>query len=128
MVLAFFVVASGMLIFRGGDVRKVVNAAWLEEEGRRARTFEADAPVCPPSVNGADDGRVSAEDFALDHNFTSREREVFALMLEGRDARTIGATLVISENTAKSHIRSIYAKTGVHTRREFVDAVQGVGR
>lgn len=49
-------------------------------------------------------------------------------MLEGRDARTIGATLVISENTAKSHIRSIYAKTGVHARQEFVDAVQGVGR
>lgn len=142
VVLAFFVVASGMLIFREGDVRRVVNAAWLGEELRRARGA-AGAEVASQKASASDPAavahgtaselapaarRISADDFALEHNFTSREREVFSLMLEGRDARTIGAALVISENTAKSHIRSIYAKTGVHTRQEFIDAVHGVER
>ncbi len=132
VVLAFFAVASGMLIFREGDVRRVVNAAWLGEELRRgvegAEPAEEVSPAVPHTAAPTADGEgFSAEDFALAHNFTSREREVFSLMLEGRDARTIGAALVISENTAKSHIRSIYAKTGVHTRQEFIDAVRGVG-
>lgn len=129
VVLAFFVIASGMLIFRDGDARKVVNAAWLSEELRRAQgeaKAETVAGLAAAPVDVAE--RISAEEFALERNFTSREREVFSLMLEGRDARTIGAALVISENTAKSHIRSIYAKTGVHTRQEFIDAVCEVER
>lgn len=133
VVLAFLVVGSGMLIFREGDVRKVVNAAWLGEELRRgaegAEPSEGASQAVPDAAAPAVGSEgFSADDFALAHNFTSREREVFSLMLEGRDARTIGTTLVISENTAKSHIRSIYAKTGVHTRQEFIDAVRGVGR
>ena len=66
--------------------------------------------------------------FAADHNLTAREREVFELMLRGRDAKSIGEALVISDNTAKAHIRSIYAKTGVHTRQEFIDATEHVMR
>lgn len=71
---------------------------------------------------------VDAESFAADHNLTMREREVFVLMLRGRDARSIGEALVISDNTAKAHIRSIYAKTGVHTRQEFVDVTEHIVR
>ena len=125
VVLAFLVIASGMLVFREGDVRRVVNAAWLSEELRRERGEQPQGAAAVPVVSG---GALSAEEFALEHNLTSREREVFALMLEGRDARSIGGALVISENTAKSHIRSIYAKVGVHTRQEFVDAVHSVER
>ncbi len=125
VVLAFLVIASGMLVFRESDARKVVNAAWSSEELRRAR---GEQPQVSPAVSAAGGETRTAEDYALEHNFTSREREVFALMLEGYDARSIGSNLVISENTAKSHIRSIYAKVGVHTRQEFVDAVHGVER
>ena len=71
---------------------------------------------------------VDADGFAADHNLTAREREVFELMLRGRDAKSIGEALVISDNTAKAHIRSIYAKTGVHTRQEFIDATEHVMR
>ena len=53
---------------------------------------------------------------------------MFELMLRGRDAKSIGEALVISDNTAKAHIRSIYAKTGVHTRQEFIDATEHVMR
>ena len=66
------------------------------------------------------------DEYADDHNFTRREREVFPLMLQGRGSKSIAEKLVISDNTAKSHIRSIYAKCGVHTRAEFIDATTGL--
>lgn len=31
----------------------------------------------------------------------------------------------MSRNTAKTHIRNIYAKFGVHKRQEFIDVIQG---
>jgi len=33
---------------------------------------------------------------------------------------------VVSENTVKSHVSRMYAKTGVHTRQEFITVVRGV--
>ena len=48
--------------------------------------------------------------------------------LGGKNELAIGEALVISDNTAKAHIRSIYAKTGVHTRQEFIDATEHVMR
>ena len=131
LVLAFLLVAASMLIFRESDVRKIINAGWLAADRTIA---EAAAAIPASSANVSEDapldgeGVVDAESFAADHNLTMREREVFVLMLRGRDARSIGEALVISDNTAKAHIRSIYAKTGVHTRQEFVDVTERIVR
>lgn len=51
--------------------------------------------------------------------------EVYALMRDGRDAAYIADSLCVSRNTAKTHIRNIYGKFGVHTRQEFIDVMQG---
>ena len=71
---------------------------------------------------------LTVDEYADDHNFTRREREVFPLMLQGRGSKSIAEKLVISDNTAKSHIRSIYAKCGVHTRAEFIEETSGLKR
>jgi LuxR family maltose regulon positive regulatory protein len=42
-------------------------------------------------------------------------------------AREIAAEFTVSVNTVKSHIRSIYAKLGVSTRREAVLRAQERG-
>jgi DNA-binding NarL/FixJ family response regulator len=47
---------------------------------------------------------------------TQREREVLALLAKGLPNGEIGATLVISTNTVKRHLKAIYAKLGVSTR------------
>ena len=65
---------------------------------------------------------LTVDEYADERNFTRRERDVFPLMLQGRGSKSIAEKLVISDNTAKSHIRSIYAKCGVHTRAEFIEA------
>jgi len=44
---------------------------------------------------------------------TAREREVLALMAEGRSNRAIGATLVIGDKTVETHVASIFSKLGL---------------
>jgi DNA-binding NarL/FixJ family response regulator len=49
---------------------------------------------------------------------TDRESEVLRLLAEGLSNRDIAARLVISENTAANHVRSILAKTGSENRTQ----------
>jgi DNA-binding NarL/FixJ family response regulator len=46
---------------------------------------------------------------------TAREREVLALIAEGRTDRGIAAALVVSPKTVEAHVRSIFAKLDLPT-------------
>jgi LuxR family maltose regulon positive regulatory protein len=58
---------------------------------------------------------------------SEREMAVLALLPSLLSAREIAAEFTVSVNTVKSHIRSIYAKLGVSTRREAVLRAQDRG-
>jgi DNA-binding NarL/FixJ family response regulator len=45
---------------------------------------------------------------------TSREREVLALMAEGRSNRAIAGALVVSEHTVEKHVKNILATLRLH--------------
>jgi DNA-binding NarL/FixJ family response regulator len=45
---------------------------------------------------------------------TQRERDVLALMAEGRSNAEIGAALVITDSAVSKHINSIFGKLGLH--------------
>jgi DNA-binding NarL/FixJ family response regulator len=47
-------------------------------------------------------------------DLTERERDVLALMAEGRSNAEIGAALVITDSAVGKHINSIFAKLGLH--------------
>ena len=49
---------------------------------------------------------------------TAREREVLRLIGEGASNRSIAERLVISENTAANHVRSILIKIGAANRTQ----------
>jgi LuxR family maltose regulon positive regulatory protein len=49
---------------------------------------------------------------------TKREREVYALLAEGKTNREIAETLVITEVTAKVHVRNVLRKLGVRSRTQ----------
>lgn len=49
---------------------------------------------------------------------TRREREVLSLLAEGADNDTIAQALVISPQTARTHIQNLLSKLGVHSRLE----------
>lgn len=86
--------------------------------------LEAGATAPAPDQLDENCTRLSDE-FGL----TTREREVFVLLAHGRNGRYIMDHLVISRNTAKSHIKHIYSKLGVHSHQELIDlATSGESR
>jgi DNA-binding CsgD family transcriptional regulator len=57
---------------------------------------------------------------------STRELEVLALLLRGRNAPRIAETLCISENTTKSHIQHIYKKMGINSRQELLEQAEDI--
>ena len=58
------------------------------------------------------------------YGFTPRESEILVHLGQGRTARAISEKLVVSENTVKYHIKSIYQKLDVHSRDEVIDLIE----
>jgi DNA-binding CsgD family transcriptional regulator len=56
-----------------------------------------------------------------------RERDVVAALLAGLDTRAVSARLYISPNTVQDHLKSVFRKSGVHSRRELLARFSGAG-
>jgi two-component system nitrate/nitrite response regulator NarP len=65
-------------------------------------------------------GHVNPELAAL----TEREREVLELLAKGLTNKEIAETLVITTNTVKRHLKSIFAKLDIHTRAAAVAKIK----
>jgi DNA-binding CsgD family transcriptional regulator len=58
-----------------------------------------------------------------DYKLSKRELEVATYLIKGRSLPFIQKELYISAGTAKTHLRHIYQKTGVHNRQAFIDFI-----
>lgn len=56
---------------------------------------------------------------------TDREGEIVAMLVKGRSLPKISESLYVTENTTKTHVKNIYRKTGVHSKQELMDLVDG---
>ena len=54
-----------------------------------------------------------------------RERQVVAARVRGRDTRAVSADLSISPHTLQDHLKSVFAKTSVRSRRELLARFSG---
>lgn len=117
-----------------GDGRQSGEGALASGDALRAPSMSdpSSAASAADGASGAPEGltlriypKTSPVALAAEAKLSPREMEVFALMRAGRDAAYIAESLCVSRNTAKTHIRNIYGKFGVHTRQEFVDIMQG---
>jgi ATP/maltotriose-dependent transcriptional regulator MalT len=52
---------------------------------------------------------------------------VLALVAEGRSNREIAEALIVSENTAKYHVRQLFNKLGTNSRAEAVSRAVALG-
>lgn len=64
------------------------------------------------------------EELGKRYHLTPREIEIFALLARGRNGSFIMNHFYVSRNTAKSHIKHIYTKLGVHSQQELIDMVE----
>jgi DNA-binding NarL/FixJ family response regulator len=112
------VIAAGAagLIARSDDERTVPDLL------RRAATGEL---ILPASHLGAliDLVRVSRLDTGDERRIgtlTKREREVLALLADGRTTQEVSQALSISVMTVQSHVKNVLAKLGVHSKVEAI--------
>jgi len=98
-------------------------AAWTD--GQQMTWDEMMAYALQAAVPyGADS---SAGTTARQGKLSRREREVLALVAEGRSNREIAAALIISENTAKYHVGQLLNKLGAGSRAEAVTRAVSAG-
>jgi DNA-binding CsgD family transcriptional regulator len=74
---------------------------------------------------GPVDQRERRSLFCRAHRLSERETEVVHHLADGDDTRTLAARLYLSEHTVQDHLRSVFAKTGVRSRRELLALVRG---
>jgi DNA-binding NarL/FixJ family response regulator len=67
-------------------------------------------------------------DFGLPDDLTAREREVLELLAQGMTNKEIARALVITTNTVKRHLKSIFEKMHVHTRAAATARAMGERR
>jgi DNA-binding CsgD family transcriptional regulator len=89
-------------------------AAEIEALGRRARL----EPTLPPDGAATDGPALEPATVTDERGLTPREREVLALVADGRTNRQIAEALFISAKTASVHVSNILAKLGVANRGE----------
>ena len=63
-----------------------------------------------------------------DVQLSDREREVLLALEQGLRLADVAATLVLSENTVKTHLRRIYDKLGVDNRHDAVSRARLTGQ
>ncbi len=73
-------------------------------------------------IEPAHPGRISSLLMSA-YGLTEREQEVTKLVLQGSSTSQIADALVVSPHTVQQHLKSIFDKTGVRSRRDLVGKV-----
>ena len=78
-----------------------------------------DSPPCQfrRAVDAVAAGELWAPRLLLSRICRDREEQILALLAQGHKNREIAASLFISRDTVRWHIRAIYAKLGIHDRQ-----------
>jgi DNA-binding NarL/FixJ family response regulator len=83
-----------------------------EEIAGTIRAVHRGGTEIPPRIAERLAARAQRQDL------TAREREVLELLVRGRSNKEIGAHLFISEETVKSHLKTLFAKLKVRDRTD----------
>ena len=62
---------------------------------------------------------------ADDGGLSPREREILGYLGRGHGIVFVANTLVISESTVRTHVKSIYRKLGVSSREDLLQLIDG---
>jgi LuxR family maltose regulon positive regulatory protein len=98
-------------------------AKTLLDETRGIGEADPDAGILPSPRSGRSSraGKRRPKESALNGDLTERELAVLRLFDGELSHRQIGENLYVSLNTVKTHVRSIYRKLGVSSRKEAIN-------
>ncbi len=110
-VFLFYFVLSSM-----GLYYMIKNYSVLFEASTEDRTAE-------DGTGESSTADIEAEPASLwvEYSITGREQEIIRLLLDGQTYNDIGARLIISLPTVKTHVHHIYKKMGIRNRIELVN-------
>ncbi len=106
--------ATGLMLGADDYLSKPLDGGELL--ARVKRSLRRSAPVTNGNGNGQSNG-TGHRDVA---NLSPRERQILALLAEGRTQGQIATALVISSKTVATHIQHILSKLGVQSRAQAV--------
>jgi DNA-binding NarL/FixJ family response regulator len=101
--------AAGLMLGADDYLLKPLDGGELLARVKRSLRRSAPAPA-----NGNGNGNAN------DANLSPREREILALLAEGRTQAQIAGALVISSKTVATHIQHVLSKLGVQSRAQAV--------
>lgn len=118
--------AAGAVVIVEEVDRRVVSR--LLEAGAAGVVLLADLERClPVAVAAVSAGLVvvpaSVRAALQPPVLTPRQQEILSLLVLGLPNATIAARLFLTESTVKSHLRTIFDKLGVHSRKEAIDLI-----
>jgi DNA-binding CsgD family transcriptional regulator len=61
------------------------------------------------------------------HDLTARERELVTLLLAGHDTRSVSERMFLSRHTVQDHLKSVFRKVRVGSRKELIASLLGPG-
>jgi DNA-binding CsgD family transcriptional regulator len=105
-------VALARVLSRGGRWMVLHGASLVADGARRVAVI----------VEPAHPARISPLLMAA-YGLTEREQDVTRLVLRGDSTTQIAESLVISAHTVQQHLKSVFEKTGVSSRRDLVGKV-----
>lgn len=94
----------------------------------RAARMDAARPVSDRVVAVSIEAAAPAERvslFARACGLSSRETELLGRVVAGASTRDVAGLMFVSEHTVQDHLKSIFTKTGTHTRRTLLARVLG---
>ncbi len=117
-----YIVSELLLMFVYGmlndhnELHRNLETARAEAEKKKAAPKEKKAYT-------AEEIKNAIACFEIAEGLTSREEEVLILTLSGQKRKAIAESLSVSENTVKTHLSHIFAKTGVSSKKELIDKI-----
>lgn len=135
MAMVFVLMVVAMVVLSESTISRALRKTRNAASNARTGDFFPNGLVSSDDTNAVDAekeglGRKgvwtqSCNAIAEEAGLSARERDVLFLLGKGRTIEYVANDLGISFNTAKSHIRNVYAKTNVHSKQELQALIEG---
>ena len=102
---------------------RTASGRWLRVHASRLHGSPGDARITV--IVEPLDARLTAPLLLVAHGLTPREAQVATLVLRGQPTSSIADALHISRHTVQDHLKVVFDKMGVHSRRDLVGRLLG---